>query len=193
MTVGSDVWIARMARERGMIEPFCPEQVTAGLSYGLSSYGYDARLAEDFLAPVAGQSPLDPKTVGETEFSAHHCRGHTLTPGAFVLGRTLEYFRMPREALGLCYGKSTYARCGLVVNVTPLEPEWEGHVTLSLVNAGPRPVRLHAGEGIVQVVFVLGERPCSVSYRDRKGRYQAQQGVTVARATPVAPQAPDRQ
>jgi dCTP deaminase len=185
MTVGSDIWIAKMARERGMIEPFTHEQVTAGITYGLSAYGYDARLADEFLAPTLGQSALDPKEVTESEFHALRCCAYTLSPGAFVLGRTLEYIRIPREILGLCYGKSTYARCGLVVNVTPLEPEWEGHVTLCLVNAGPRSLKLHAGEGIAQIVFVLGDQPCSVSYRDRRGRYQAQQGVTVARAAPA--------
>jgi dCTP deaminase len=173
-----------------MIEPFSPEQVTRGISYGSSSYGYDVRLADEFLSPSPSRSALDPKSVGELDFHAHRCAGYLLAPGGFVLGRTVEYVRMPREALGLCFGKSTYARCGLVVNVTPLEPEWEGHVTLSLVNAGPRAVRLHAGEGIAQIIFVLGEQLCSVSYRDRKGRYQAQRGVTVARATAVGPQSP---
>ncbi len=188
MTIASDSWIARMVREHAMIDPFTPAQVSEGITYGLSSYGYDVRLADEFLTPVADESVLDPKMLPETEFHADRREVYTLAPGAFVLGRTLEYLRIPREALGLCYGKSTYARCGLVVNVTPLEPEWEGHVTMCLVNAGPRPVRLHAGDGIAQIVFVLGEQPCSVSYRDRKGRYQAQRGVTVAKATSTARQ-----
>jgi dCTP deaminase len=193
MTVASDLWIAKMVRERGIIEPFSPAQVTSGITYGLSAYGYDARLADEFLAPVPGQGALDPKEVTEADFQAQRRRAYTLPPGAFVLGRTLEYVRMPREALGLCYGKSTYARCGLVVNVTPLEPEWEGYVTLCLVNGGPRSLTLHAEEGITQIIFLLGDQPCSVSYGDRKGRYQAQRGVTVARATPTESQSPARE
>ena len=186
MTVGSDNWITRMARDRAMIEPFTPEQVSAGVTYGMSSYGYDVRLAPEFLIP-GGSGELDPTDVSEESFQTH--RGDTclVGPGSFVLGRTVEYLRIPRNVLGLCFGKSTYARCGLVANITPLEPEWEGHITLSLVNAGPRELLLRAGEGIAQVVFLLGEQPCEVSYRDRKGRYQAQTGVTVARGTQAAP------
>jgi dCTP deaminase len=171
-----------MVRECAMIEPFSPRQVREAVAYGLSSYGYDVRLAREFLVP-RGTSEIDPNKVKQSDFQSLAADSLLVRRGSFVLGRTVEYLRIPRNALGLCFGKSTYARCGLVVNVTPLEPEWEGHVTLSLVNAGPLAVRLHAGEGIAQVVFLLGERACAVSYRDRKGRYQAQRHVTVARGT----------
>jgi dCTP deaminase len=191
MTVGSDRWISCMARDRAIIDPFTPGQISAGVTYGLSSYGYDLRLARDFLIPL-GPGEFDPTTVSEDAFRPHHGDTCLVDPGSFVLGRTVEYLRIPRNVLSLCLGKSTYARCGLVANITPLEPEWEGHVTLSLVNAGPRGIRLRAGEGIAQVVFLLGDQPCKVSYRDRKGRYQAQTSVTVARGTQAAPQRHDR-
>ncbi len=182
MSVKPDRWIRRMALEQRLIEPFEPAQVRgATLSYGLSSYGYDVRLAGEFKVPLPGQVPLDPKALQADDFADLQADTFDLLPHTFVLGRTVEYFRLPPDVLALCIGKSSYARCGVLVNVTPFEPSWEGHATLCIANLGPRPVRLYAGEGIAQVIFVADLEPCEVTYADRQGKYQGQRGVTPAR------------
>jgi dCTP deaminase len=171
-----------MALQQGMIEPFEAAQVRgAVISYGLSSYGYDVRLAGEFKVPVAEGDVLDPKAVEGTMFTTLQAEVLELAAHSYVLGRTEEYFRIPPNVLTLCTGKSSYARCGVVVNVTPFEPAWEGHATLCIANVGPRPVRLYAGEGIAQVVFFESDEPCETTYADRGGKYQAQRGVTPAR------------
>lgn len=170
-----------MAQQQRMIEPFEPAQVRGPvISYGLSSYGYDTRLADEFKT-LAGGGVLDPKALGTRSFDEVRARRFDLPPHSFVLGRTVEYFCIPPNVLTLCVGKSSYARCGVLVNVTPFEPGWEGYATLCIVNTGPRPVRLHSGEGIAQVLFFESDEPCEVTYADRQGKYQAQQGITPAR------------
>jgi dCTP deaminase len=170
-----------MVQQQCMIEPFEPAQVRGPvISYGLSSYGYDIRLADEFKA-LAGGGVLDPKALGTRSFDEVRARRFDLPPHSFVLGRTVEYFCIPPNVLTLCVGKSSYARCGVLVNVTPFEPGWEGYATLCIVNTGPRPVRLHSGEGIAQVLFFESDEPCEVTYADRQGKYQAQQGITPAR------------
>lgn len=182
MSIQPDHWIRRMALEQGMIDPFVPEQVREGvISYGLSSYGYDLRLANEFKVPGPGREPLDPKAIDVGAFVDLKAEVIEVPPGTFVLGRTVEYLRIPSDVLTLCTGKSSYARCGVLVNVTPFEPGWEGHATLCLMNIGPRPVRLYAGEGIAQAIFFQGDEPCERSYADRAGKYQAVRGVTPAR------------
>ena len=176
MSIKPDTWIRRMAEQHGMIEPFSSGQVSAGkISYGLSSYGYDLRLADEFkiYAPPRGET-IDPKGIPPSYYRDH--RGETCEiPGnTYVLGRTLEYLRIPRDVLTLCVGKSTYARAGVLVNVTPFEPEWEGFVTVSIANTTPNPVRIYANEGLCQVLFFQSDEPCEISYKDRKGKYQAQ-------------------
>jgi dCTP deaminase len=174
-----------MALNEGMIEPFERAQVRgAVISYGLSSYGYDVRLADEFKVLVTGearQAVIDPKSMPLDAFVDKQSEAYELVPQTFVLGRTVEYFRIPVNVLTLCTGKSSYARCGVVVNVTPFEPGWEGHATLCIANVGPRPVRLYAGEGIAQVLFFESDESCEVTYADKRGKYQAQQGITPAR------------
>jgi dCTP deaminase len=173
-----------MAEQHGMIEPFVARLVQDGvISYGLSSYGYDVRLAEEFRTPrgALSGSPLDPKAVRDDSFEAVRAATIDVAPGTFVLGRTVEYLRIPLDVLTLCTGKSSYARCGILVNVTPFEPAWEGFATLCIVNVGGQPVRLYAGEGIAQVLFFRSDTPCETSYADRAGRYQAQQDITPTR------------
>ncbi|HSR68399.1 MAG TPA: dCTP deaminase [Acidobacteriota bacterium] len=182
MGLKADHWIERMAREKAMIDPFQSSQVGASvISYGVSSYGYDFRLSRFFKRPPRGDEPLDPKAVAADDFIQEEGDSCLIEPASFLLARSLEYFRIPRDVLTLCTGKSTYARCGVVVNVTPFEPEWEGYATLSISNTGRRPVRIYAGEGIGQLVFLSAREPCRVSYADRKGKYQAQQDITTAR------------
>jgi dCTP deaminase len=192
MSIKPDHWIRRMAREEGMIEPFEAQQVRGDvISYGLSSYGYDIRLADEFKMLPFPQPPgptapmvagvLNPKAVSLETFVDVQGEAFDLVPNSFVLGRTVEYFRIPPNVLTLCTGKSSYARCGVLVNVTPFEPGWEGHATLCIANVGPRAVRLYAGEGIAQVIFFESDEPCEVTYADKKGKYQAQQGITPAR------------
>lgn len=185
MSIKPDRWIRRMALEQGMIEPFELAQVRGTvISYGLSSYGYDIRLADEFkvlVAGGAGRVPVDPKSMSADAFVDTRTDVFELAPQSFVLGRTVEYFRIPPNVLTLCTGKSSYARCGVVVNVTPFEPGWEGHATLCIANVGSWPVRLYAGEGIAQVLFFESDEACEVSYADKKGKYQAQQGITPAR------------
>ncbi len=182
MSIKPDRWIRRRVQQNRMIEPFEPSQIRAGvISYGPSSYGYDVRLAGEFKVPAPEGGLLDPKAVQTQDFTQVQAGAFDLAAHSFVLGRTVEYFRIPADVLTLCTGKSSYARCGVLVNVTPFEPGWEGHATLCLANVGPRPVRLYAGEGIAQVIFFQSDEPCEVTYADRRGKYQAQRGVTAAR------------
>jgi dCTP deaminase len=185
VSIKPDRWIRRMSLEQGMIEPFEPEQVRGTvISYGLSSYGYDIRLADEFKwLAMAGMenAVLDPKAIDAGTLTDMRADTFDLAPHSFVLGRTVEYFRIPTRVLTLCVGKSSYARCGVLVNVTPFEPGWEGHATLCIANVGPRSVRLYAGEGIAQVIFFESDEACEVTYADKKGKYQAQQGITPAR------------
>ncbi|MFH1680216.1 MAG: dCTP deaminase [Candidatus Eisenbacteria bacterium] len=183
MAVQPDRWIRRMALEAGMIEPFAEGGARPGVvSYGLSSYGYDARLAGEFeVFTGEGCERMDPKRPQEGAFAEHRGDVLDLPPHSFALGRTIEYFRIPRDILTIGFGKSTYARCGVLVNVTPFEPEWEGYATLGISNTGPRPARIYANEGIAQIVFLRAEEACEVSYREKAGRYQAQKAITPPR------------
>lgn len=171
-----------MALERGMIEPFEAAQVRGGISYGLSSYGYDFRLSRHFeiLKPGPGDR-LDPKNFGALNFEKREADFVDIAPGHYCLGRSHEYFRIPRNVLTICCGKSTYARCGVFVNVTPFEPEWEGHVTVAIANHAPAPARVYANEGIAQVIFLEASEECAVSYADKRGKYQAQKEITGAK------------
>ena len=180
--VKNDRWIREMARN-GMIEPFNGKQAKKGtISYGVSSYGYDMRVADEFkIFSNAGASVIDPKNFNVASFTDFKGSVCVVPPNSFVLARSVEYFRIPRDVLVICLGKSTYARCGLVVNVTPLEPEWEGHVTIEISNTAPLPARLYANEGIAQIIFLQASELCEVSYADKKGKYQAQQCITPAK------------
>jgi len=189
MSIKSDRWITRMAKERGMIEPFTEGQVREVdakgrkvISYGVSSYGYDMRVAPEFkifsnvLSAIVDPKDFDPKCF--VEYEGDVC---IVPPNSFALARSVEYFRIPREVLTICVGKSTYARCGIITNVTPFEPEWEGHVTLEISNTTPLPAKIYANEGICQVLFYEADADdiCQTSYKDKKGKYQAQTGVTL--------------
>lgn len=194
MSIKSDLWIRRMALEHGMIEPFVDTQVrqdptTQGasgqgakdmISYGTSSYGYDVRCANEFkIFTNINSAIVDPKAFDSNSFVDVKSDICIIPPNSFALARTIEYFRMPRDVLTICVGKSTYARCGIIVNVTPLEPEWEGHVTLEFSNTTPLPAKIYANEGVAQMLFFQSDEMCKVSYRDRKGKYQGQRGVTL--------------
>ncbi len=170
-----------MALERGMIEPFEDRQVRAGVvSYGLSSYGYDIRVADEFkVFTNINSTVVDPKNFDARSFVDIRTDICIVPPNSLELARTVEYFRIPRDVLTICVGKSTYARCGLIVNVTPFEPEWEGFVTLEISNTTPLPARIYANEGIAQVLFFQSDETCEVSYADKKGKYQKQQGLTL--------------
>jgi dCTP deaminase len=183
MSVKSDRWIRRMALEHHMIEPFNDKQVREGvISYGLSSYGYDARIADEFkIFTNINHTIVDPKDFDPRSFVDVKSEQCIIPPNSFALARTVEYFRIPRNVITVCLGKSTYARCGIIVNVTPLEPEWEGIVTLEVSNTTPLPARIYANEGIAQFLFFEGDEPCETSYADKKGKYQAQQGLTLPR------------
>ncbi len=172
-----------MALEHGMIEPFEDRQVRAGvISYGVSSYGYDMRVADEFRIFHNALSPLvDPKAFDERSFVEFQGDSCIIPPNSFALARSVEYFRIPRDVLTICVGKSTYARCGIITNVTPFEPEWEGHVTLEISNTTPLPAKVYANEGIAQVLFFESDEPCEMSYADKKGKYQGQRGVTPPR------------
>ena len=181
MSIKPDTWIKRMAREHKMIDPFVDDQVRDGvISYGVSSYGYDVRVADDFkvFTNVYG-SVVDPKNFDPKSFVDMKTDVCVIPPNSFALARTIEYFRIPRDVLTVCLGKSTYARCGIIVNVTPFEPEWEGFVTLEISNTTPLPAKIYANEGIAQVLFLQGNAPPDVSYRDKRGKYQAQTGITL--------------
>ena len=181
MSVMSDRWIRKMAVEQQMIEPFTDTQVRAGvISYGLSSYGYDVRIADEFkIFTNINHTVVDPKSFDPRSFVDVKAEQCIIPPNSFALARSVEYFRIPRDILVVCVGKSSYARCGIIVNVTPLEPEWEGIVTLEVSNTTPLPARIYAGEGIAQFLFFLGNEPCQTSYADKKGKYQGQKGVTL--------------
>lgn len=183
MPVMPDKWIREQAQSNKMIEPFVEAQKREGMiSYGLSSYGYDARLADEFrIFTNVDNALVDPKNFSSTSFVERQGKECIIPPNSFVLCRTVEYFRVPRDILVICLGKSTYARCGLIVNVTPLEPEWEGHVTLEISNTTPLPAKVYANEGICQFLFLQGAEPCEVSYADRAGKYMKQTGVTLPR------------
>jgi dCTP deaminase len=173
-----------MALEHGMIEPFVESQVRQGvISFGLSSFGYDIRVSDEYriFTPATGQlTVVDPKAIDERAMVQYQGDVCIIPPNSFALARTVEYFRIPRNILALCLGKSTYARCGIIVNLTPFEPEWEGHVTIEISNTTPLPAKIYSNEGIAQVLFFEGEQP-EVSYADRKGKYQAQRGITLPR------------
>jgi dCTP deaminase len=187
MSIKSDKWIRRMAREHGMIEPFEPGQVREGatgriVSYGTSSYGYDIRCSDEFkIFTNINSAIVDPKNFDANSFVDVTADVCIIPPNSFALARTVEYFRIPRNVLTICLGKSTYARCGIIVNVTPFEPEWEGHVTLEFSNTTPLPAKIYANEGVAQVLFFESDEICETSYRDRGGKYQGQKGVTLPR------------
>jgi len=181
MSIKSDRWIRRMAEEEGMIEPFEPGQVKEGnISYGLSSYGYDIRVAPEFkVFTNVHNVVVDPKSFDDRSFVDVHAKECIIPPNSFALARTEEYFRVPRDVLVVCLGKSTYARCGIIVNVTPLEPTWCGYLTLEISNTTPLPAKIYAGEGIAQLLFFQGDETPEITYADRKGKYMNQQGVTL--------------
>ena len=185
MTIKSDRWIKRMAREHGMIEPFEPVQVRADgeqriVSYGVSSYGYDVRCADEFkIFTNINTTIVDPKHFDAKSFVDFQGDCCIIPPNSFALARTVEYFRIPENVLVFCLGKSTYARCGIIVNVTPLEPGWEGQVTLEFSNTTPLPAKIYANEGVAQMVFFESDEVCETSYRDRAGKYMGQRGVTL--------------
>ena len=188
MSIKSDNWIRRMASEYKMIEPFEPGQVRRTdngriVSYGTSSYGYDVRCANEFkIFTNINSTIVDPKQFDEKSFVDVKADVCIIPPNSFALARTVEYFRVPRNVLVICLGKSTYARCGIIVNVTPLEPEWEGHVTLEFSNTTPLPAKIYANEGVAQMLFFESDEVCSTSYADRGGKYQGQKGVTLPKA-----------
>jgi len=181
MAVKADRWIKRMALEHGMIDPFVERQVRAGVvSYGLSSYGYDVRVADEFkVFTNINTTVIDPKSFDPRSFVDLQAPVCIVPPNSFALARTVEYFRIPRDVLTVCLGKSTYARCGIIVNVTPFEPEWEGTATLEISNTTPLPAKIYANEGIAQVIFFQSDESCETSYRDKQGKYQAQLDVTL--------------
>jgi dCTP deaminase len=183
MGLKPDHWIKKMALEQRMIEPFVDSQVRNGvISYGVSSYGYDIRIADEYkIFTNVYSAVVDPKNFNPqsmVDFKGDVC---IIPPNSFVLARTVEYFRIPRKVLTICLGKSTYARCGLIVNVTPFEPEWEGYVTLEISNTTPLPAKVYSNEGVSQVLFFEADEECDISYADKKGKYQAQQGVVLPR------------
>jgi len=179
--IKSDKWIREMCLKHKMITPFVENQITKNtISYGLSSYGYDIRVADEYkIFTDVYNTVVDPKDFSTKSFvdiKAPYC---IIPPNSFALARSIEYFRIPRNVLGLCIGKSTYARCGIVVNITPLEPEWEGHLTIEISNTTPIPAKIYSNEGIAQLIFLESDEICEISYKDRKGKYQAQKGVTL--------------
>jgi len=183
MSIQNDRWIREQALQHGMIEPFSEKQVREGvISYGLSSYGYDLRVSDEFkIFTNVNSAIIDPKAFDERSFVSVQAESVIVPPNSFALARSVEYFRIPRDVISICVGKSTYARCGIIVNVTPFEPEWEGYVTLEISNTTPLPARVYANEGLCQILFFRGEEPCEVSYADRKGKYQKQQGIVLPR------------
>lgn len=179
--VKPDTWIRKMALEHGMIEPFAEGVSRHGIiSYGLSAYGYDMRISNKFKV-FSGNGTLDPKAISLSSFKDITCDVIELDPHSSVLAQSVEYFRIPREVITIAYGKSTYARCGVIANITPFEPEWEGFVTISVTNTNSHPVKLYAGEGIAQVLFIAGDGICEKSYADKKGKYQAQKNITISK------------
>lgn len=183
MPVKSDRWIIEMARSHQMIHPFSENQVRSGISFGVSSYGYDFSLADEFKVLDPGATDvIDPKNSGSAVFLDVKAESILIPANSFVLGRSREYFKIPRNVITICFGKSTYARSGVIVNVTPFEPEWEGFATVSLANTAPRPVRLYANEGVGQILFLQADELCQVSYRDKKGKYQGQKDITLSKS-----------
>ena len=182
MSVKSDRWIRNMALEHGMIEPFEDKQMREGISYGLSSYGYDFRIGSKFkIYEPASTGVMDPKEFAHLHFNDFEGDVCEIPPNSYVLAQTVEYFRIPRDVITICTGKSTYARCGVYIHVTPFEPEWEGYATIAISNATPLPARVYANEGIGQIIFLGADEICAVSYADKKGKYQAQKEITVAK------------
>ncbi len=183
MSIKPDQWIMRMAKDKNMIVPFAREQIKKNnISFGLSSFGYDIRLASEFkLFNPPQDIIIDPKRIQENVFRSIKADMCTIAANSFVLARSLEYFRIPGNVLGIVVGKSTYARCGILVNVTPLEPSWEGFLTISISNTSPRPVKIYADEGIAQVLFFESDEKCNLSYRQRQGKYQGQKDITISR------------
>ncbi len=185
MSIKSDRWIRNMVQQHQMIEPFADSQIkqtSAGriISYGTSSYGYDVRCANEFkIFTNINSAIVDPLNFDEKSFVDICADVCIIPPNSFALARTIEYFRIPRNVLTICLGKSTYARCGIIVNVTPLEPEWEGHVTLEFSNTTPLPAKIYANQGVAQMIFLESDEMCMTSYRDRNGKYQGQTGVTL--------------
>src|SRR3989338_1821656 len=181
MSIKSDKWIRRMSLEHQMIEPFHENQVKTGvISYGVSSYGYDIRVSDEFkIFTNVNNSMVDPKNFDSKSFVDFKGDMCIVPPNSFALARTLEYLRIPRNVFVVTLGKSTYARCGIIINVTPLEPEWEGHVTLEISNTTPLPAKIYANEGIAQLLFYEGDEHCVTSYKDRHGKYQGQRGITL--------------
>ena len=186
MSIKSDKWIKKMSLIEKMIEPFSENQVRVDedgnklISYGVSSFGYDVRCSNEFKVFTNIHSvTVDPKKFDDNSFIDIHAESCVIPPNSFALARTVEYFKIPRNVLTICLGKSTYARCGIIVNVTPLEPEWEGHVTLEFSNTTNLPARIYAGEGVAQMIFFESDEDCETSYKDRGGKYQGQTGVTL--------------
>jgi dCTP deaminase len=181
MSIKSDRWIREMALKHEMISPFSEKQVRQGvISYGLSSYGYDLRVADEFkIFTNVNSTIVDPKNFDERSFVTVQSECCIVPPNSFALARSIEYFKIPRDVLTICLGKSTYARCGIIVNVTPFEPEWEGYVTLEISNTTPLPAKIYANEGLCQIIFFQSDEACETSYADRKGKYQGQQGIVL--------------
>lgn len=186
MSIKPDHWIRKMAAEYGLIDPFTDKQIrhltdgVGAVSYGLSSYGYDIRVSDEFkVFTNINYTIVDPKKFADDSFVTMRTKECIIPPNSFALARSVEYFRIPRNILTICLGKSTYARCGIIVNVTPFEPEWEGHVTLEISNTTPLPAKIYADEGIAQVIFFQSSEDCEISYKDRKGKYMHQRGIVV--------------
>ena len=181
MSIKSDRWIRRMAQEHDMINPYSEKQVSTGvISYGVSSYGYDLRVADEFkIFTNVNSTIVDPKHFDERSFVTVNADVAIVPPNSFALARSVEYFKIPRDVLTVCVGKSTYARCGIIVNVTPFEPEWEGFVTLEISNTTPLPAKIYANEGLCQILFFQSDEVCETSYKDRKGKYQSQKGIVL--------------
>jgi len=182
MPVKPDHWIKEMSLKHDMIKPFSAKQIKKGVSYGLSSYGYDIRVADEFkIFTNVNSSVIDPKNFATNSFLDVKAKSILVPPNSFALARTVEYFKIPRDVITICLGKSTYARCGIIVNVTPFEPEWEGFATLEISNTTPLPAKIYANEGIAQILFLGADEICDVSYKDKKGKYQGQKGITLPR------------
>jgi len=187
MSIKPDKWITRMVKEYSMIEPYVESQVKDGtVSFGVSSYGYDIRIADEFkIFTNINTTVVDPKNFDPKSFVDYKGAVAIIPPNSFALGRSVEYFRIPRNVLTICVGKSTYARCGIITNVTPFEPEWEGFVTLEISNTTPLPAKIYANEGIAQVLFFESDEDCLTSYKDKKGKYQKQEGITLPKVNPA--------
>ena len=184
MAVMPDNWIIKMAKEQRLIEPFAESQVRKDvISFGVSSYGYDFRLADEFkiLEPATAGKVIDPKNLDPSLFTIHKGNDCLIPAHGLAIVRSVEYFRIPRDIITICLGKSTYSRCGIMVNVTPFEPEWEGHVTFSLINMTSLPAKVYANEGVAQVIFLKADSLCDISYKDKKGKYQGQSGITLSK------------